>query len=82
MTLRARLALGILLIGAILLAPLLITRRALERLDSLTSALRSYDFAASLVPPRLSTLYVATVTCFASPLSAVASGGVDPEMIE
>ena len=48
MTLRARLALGLLAIGIILLAPLLITRQALGRLDELTGRLR-YDFGASLM---------------------------------
>ena len=53
MTLRARLTLGLLTIAAILLVPLLIATRSLERLHSEAKALRDRDFAASLLLGRV-----------------------------
>src|SRR5438552_13194261 len=53
MTLRARLTLGLLTIAVILLVPLLIATRSLDRLHSEAKALRDRDFAASLLLGRL-----------------------------
>ena len=53
MTLRARLALGLIAIALALLVPLVITLRALDRLSEEAMALREGDFQASLVLGRL-----------------------------
>jgi signal transduction histidine kinase len=53
MTLRTRLTLALLTIAAILVAPLLIATRSLDRLHTEAKALRDGDFAASLVLGRL-----------------------------
>src|SRR5689334_15656164 len=47
MTLRARLALGIFVIGLLLLVPLLLATRSMESLGIQTEELRAKDFAAS-----------------------------------
>jgi len=47
MTLRTRLALGIFVIGAILLVPLLLATRDMRRLEQQTLALKEKDFAAA-----------------------------------
>jgi signal transduction histidine kinase len=47
MTLRARLALGIFVIGLLLLVPLLLATRAMERIGDETEELRAKDFVAS-----------------------------------
>ncbi|MEX2178680.1 MAG: ATP-binding protein [Gemmatimonadaceae bacterium] len=49
MTLRTRLTLGLLTIAVILVVPLLVATRSLDRLHSEAKALRDGDFAASLV---------------------------------
>lgn len=53
MTLRARLALGLVAISLVLLVPLGITLRALDRLDEEAKALREGDFQASIILGRL-----------------------------
>lgn len=53
MTLRARLALGLVIIAAVLVVPLVVARRAIERLHQDVSALREGEFQASLVLGRL-----------------------------
>ncbi|HJQ19146.1 MAG TPA: HAMP domain-containing protein, partial [Gemmatimonadaceae bacterium] len=53
MTLRSRLSLGLLTIAVILIVPLLLATRSLERLHSEAKALRDRDFAASLLLGRL-----------------------------
>ena len=47
MTLRARLALGIFVIGVLLLVPLLLATQAMERIGDQTEDLRAKDFVAS-----------------------------------
>ena len=49
MTLRTRLTLGLLTIAVILVVPLLLATRSLDRLHDQTKALRDGDFAASLL---------------------------------
>lgn len=49
MTLRTRLALGIIAIAAVLVSPLYLTLRSLERLHRATEQLRGREFEASLV---------------------------------
>ncbi|HMC55463.1 MAG TPA: HAMP domain-containing sensor histidine kinase [Gemmatimonadaceae bacterium] len=49
MTLRSRLTLGLLTIAVILIVPLLLAMRSLERLHGEAKALRDRDFAASLL---------------------------------
>jgi signal transduction histidine kinase len=53
MTLRSRLALGLLTIAVILIVPLLIATQSLNRLHRETKALRDGEFAASLMLGRL-----------------------------
>ena len=53
MTLRTRLTLGLLTIAVILLVPLLLATRSLDRLHREAKALRDCDFAASLMLGRL-----------------------------
>ena len=53
MTLRARLALGILVISILLLVPLLLATRAMEQVGEQTELLRAQDFAASNVLDQL-----------------------------
>lgn len=53
MTLRTRLTLGLLTIAVILVVPLLIATRSLDRLHSEAKALRDGDFAGSLVLGRI-----------------------------
>ena len=53
MTLRARLTAGLLTIAVILLAPLLVATRSLDRLHDSARELRDGDFAASLLLGRL-----------------------------
>ena len=53
MTLRTRLTLGLLTIAVILVVPLLIATRSLDRLHSETKALRDGDFTASLLLGRI-----------------------------
>ena len=53
MTLRARLALGIFVIGALLIVPLLLATRAMERVGEQTELLRAKDFAASTLLAKL-----------------------------
>jgi signal transduction histidine kinase len=53
MTLRARLTLGLLTIALILIVPLLVATRSLDRLHEEAKALRDGDFAASLLLGRL-----------------------------
>lgn len=53
MTLRTRLTLGLLTIAVILIVPLLVATRSLDRLHAETEALRDGDFAASLLLGRL-----------------------------
>jgi signal transduction histidine kinase len=53
MTLRTRLTLGLLTIAVILIVPLLIATRSLDRLHADTEALRDGDFGASLLLGRL-----------------------------
>lgn len=53
MTLRARLALGLIAIALVLLVPLGITLRALDRLNDQAQALRTGDFQASIILGRL-----------------------------
>jgi signal transduction histidine kinase len=53
MTLRTRLTLGLLTIAVILIVPLLVATRALDRVHSEAKALRDRDFAASLLLGRL-----------------------------
>ena len=53
MTLRARLTAGLLTIAIILLVPLLVATRSLDRLHDSARALRDGDFAASLLLGRL-----------------------------
>ena len=49
MTLRTRLTLGLLTIAVILIVPLLIATRSLDRLHADTESLREGDFGASLL---------------------------------
>ena len=53
MTIRAKLALGLFSIAAILLLPLLLALRSLERLHDTTTELRNREFAASLLLGRM-----------------------------
>lgn len=53
MTLRARLTLGLLTIAVILIVPLIVATRSLNRLHGEAEALRTGDFAASLMLGRL-----------------------------
>lgn len=53
MTLRTRLTLGLLTIAVILIVPLLVAARSLDRLHAETENLRDGDFAASLMLGRL-----------------------------
>ena len=53
MTLRARLALGLIGIALVLLVPLAITLRALDQLNDEAQALRTGDFQASIILGRL-----------------------------
>jgi signal transduction histidine kinase len=53
MTLRSRLTLGLLTIAVILIVPLLVAMRSLNRLNGETERLRDGDFAASLMLGRL-----------------------------
>lgn len=53
MTLRTRLTLGLLTIAVILIVPLLVAARSLDRLHAETQELRDGDFAASLLLGRL-----------------------------
>jgi signal transduction histidine kinase len=53
MTLRARLALGLVIIAAVLIVPLLVARSSLERLHDQVRSLREGEFQASLVLGRL-----------------------------
>jgi signal transduction histidine kinase len=53
MTLRARLALGLVIIAAVLLAPLVVARTSMERLHVQVQSLREGEFQASLVLGRL-----------------------------
>jgi signal transduction histidine kinase len=53
MTLRSRLTLGLLTIAVILIVPLLVATRSLNRLHNEAKALRDGDFAASLLLGRL-----------------------------
>jgi signal transduction histidine kinase len=55
MTLRARLALGIVAIAAVLVFPLFLTLQSLERLHDATVELREQEFAASLLLARIRT---------------------------
>src|SRR6266545_5280381 len=53
MTLRSRLTLGLLTIAVILIVPLLVATRSLDRLHDQAKALRDGDFAASLLLGKL-----------------------------
>ena len=53
MTIRTRLGLGFLAVAIILILPLVVALRALERLQDETIALRDNEFAASLLLGRL-----------------------------
>lgn len=53
MTLRARLALGLVIIAAVLVAPLVVARQSMQRLHGDVRALREGEFQASLVVGRL-----------------------------
>jgi signal transduction histidine kinase len=53
MTLRARLTLGLVVIAAVLVAPLLVARNSLQRLHDQVRSLREGEFQASLVLGRL-----------------------------
>ena len=53
MTLRTRLALGLLAIATLLVVPLVIARRSLESFDQTMKALRSEEFSASLLLGRM-----------------------------
>ena len=55
MTIRTRLGLGFLAIGLVLVVPLLLALRALERMHDETVALRDNEFAASLLLGRIRT---------------------------
>ncbi len=49
MTLRARLALGLVIIAGVLIVPLVVARRSMQRLHGDVSALREGEFQASLI---------------------------------
>src|SRR2546423_4309193 len=53
MTLRARLALGLVIIAAVLVVPLIVARASMKRLHSQVRNLREGEFQASLVLGRL-----------------------------
>lgn len=53
MTLRARLALGLVIIAAVLIVPLVVARVSLQRLHDQVRSLREGEFQASLVLGRL-----------------------------
>ena len=53
MTLRARLSLGLVIIAAVLIVPLIVARSSLERLHGQVRSLREGEFQASLVLGRL-----------------------------
>jgi signal transduction histidine kinase len=53
MTLRARLALGLVIIAAVLVAPLIVARTSMQRLHGQVRSLREGEFQASLILGRL-----------------------------
>ena len=53
MTLRSRLALGLVILAAVLVVPLFVARSALQRLHGQVRSLREGEFQASLVLGRL-----------------------------
>src|SRR5688572_5627965 len=53
MTLRSRLALGLLIIAAVLVVPLIVARASMQRLHGQVRSLREGEFQASLLLGRL-----------------------------